>query len=696
MITKEMKDVKKFLKFINPDQLIEVSIINPAKTTSSLWDGEAREKGVITGYFNDHKQVINFLDKLNELEADGVYVTLNPVIEKCLSRAANKFKPNINRTKDEEIASLRNLLIDIDPVGPTRTPASKDQKKKAWMTTRKIRKNLKKLGFPKSLTDDSGNGYHLIYKIKKDNTEENTKLINTFLISLAKKYGSPEVKIDTSVGNPSRLVRLPGTFNRKGKDTPETPHRLAKIKTIPDKPKLLTFRKLKKFIKRTGESQEKEEASDRSLGTGILDVESYLDNYGIAIHKIKEDYRGGTMYCLKECVFDKTHTPNESSIIQGPDGKLFYQCFHDSCQQHRWEDARKVISGADKLTKYLSGDPSHPPEKYPKLTVISASEMIKTDWPSEPPVIDGLLEETGCLILAGAGGIGKSMLTLNIALNLGSPPRDKQLWGLFKILRRVNTLIIQSENTNVYQKSRLELMVKSNPAFKNAIPHIFFPQSNQDCRIYGDLKDDGFIDEIREMIYRTEAGLLILDPLISYHCKNENDNMEMRNVLERITFKLIETTKVAVILAHHPAKGVDGLRGAGSIRDWATGILILSQDKKEEDLIDVTHDKSRNFMKVPPFSLRMTPGFQFERVLSENDEEEDLTDVTEALESLGGRVGNQKTLIEAVKERMGQSDATARRAIEKAEKAALIEKVPGGKGKGYRLVTSESGDDSEE
>jgi hypothetical protein len=238
-------------------------------------------------------------------------------------------------------------------------------------------------------------------------------------------------------------------------------------------------------------------------------------------------------------------------------------------------------------------------------------------------------------------------------------------------------------------------MTKVNPHFKNAIPHIFFPQVNQDCRIYGDLKDEGFLDEIREMIYRTEAGLLILDPLTSYHSEDENDNIKMRKVLDRITFSLIETAKVAVILIHHSAKKEDGLRGASSIRDWATGVLILSQEKKDQELIHVTHNKSRNFKKVPLFSLRMTPGFQFERVITENDQDEDLADVTEALESLGGWVGSQKALIQAVKKRIGQSDATARRAIEKAETANLIEKVPSGKGKGYQLVTSENGDESE-
>ena len=49
---------------------------------------------------------------------------------------------------------------------------------------------------------------------------------------------------------------------------------------------------------------------------GRLDVPAYCAHFGIEILVTKDAPGGGTMYCLKHCVFDENHGPNESSIIQ--------------------------------------------------------------------------------------------------------------------------------------------------------------------------------------------------------------------------------------------------------------------------------------------------------------------------------------------------------------------------------------------
>jgi len=83
-------------------------------------------------------------------------------------------------------------------------------------------------------------------------------------------------------------------------------------------------------------------------------VAAYLDHYGI-VYKVKNN-GVGTLYCLENCLFDSGHGNNESSIIQLPDGKLIYQCFHQSCKGRTWKEARQIISGNDKITQFLEGD----------------------------------------------------------------------------------------------------------------------------------------------------------------------------------------------------------------------------------------------------------------------------------------------------------------------------------------------------
>jgi hypothetical protein len=93
---------------------------------------------------------------------------------------------------------------------------------------------------------------------------------------------------------------------------------------------------------------------------GRLDMPGYCSAFGIEIMKTKDAPDGGIMYCLKHCVFDENHSPNEPSIIQQPTGMLIYQCFHHSCSGRTWHDARRAISGEQSLTAWLVGGNGHP------------------------------------------------------------------------------------------------------------------------------------------------------------------------------------------------------------------------------------------------------------------------------------------------------------------------------------------------
>lgn len=96
-----------------------------------------------------------------------------------------------------------------------------------------------------------------------------------------------------------------------------------------------------------------EEKAVQSNGSRI-DVQAYLSKYGWEVVKVKP-HGSSTLYCLKHCIFDKSHNGNESAIGQANDGKLFYQCFHDSCRDKTWKDARMKISGNNSMADFMDG-----------------------------------------------------------------------------------------------------------------------------------------------------------------------------------------------------------------------------------------------------------------------------------------------------------------------------------------------------
>lgn len=120
---------------------------------------------------------------------------------------------------------------------------------------------------------------------------------------------------------------------------------------------------LEYFQKNSGTTRPATPAREKQSdpGAGHLDVEAYLNHYGREIIKIKPE-NGGRLFGLRHCVFDPDHSPNDASIIQAANGKLIYQCFHNSCKAagRKWKEAREKISGGEKLTPFMVGGGTPP------------------------------------------------------------------------------------------------------------------------------------------------------------------------------------------------------------------------------------------------------------------------------------------------------------------------------------------------
>ena len=72
-----------------------------------------------------------------------------------------------------------------------------------------------------------------------------------------------------------------------------------------------------------------------------LDVARYLQARGVEFRT--KDLNNGVAY-LVTCPFDSNHGSNgESAVFQGADGKLTFECKHNSCQGRQWADFRDAI-----------------------------------------------------------------------------------------------------------------------------------------------------------------------------------------------------------------------------------------------------------------------------------------------------------------------------------------------------------------
>ena len=217
-------------------QLVEIRILSDKNPDGS--------KGpTFSGIFDNSDAIINALREFPDYDSiKGVYYTLNPLKDYC--RQWPQFGRIIQADKtanNEDIARREWLLVDIDPKRPSGVSATDEEKERA----KDVADNVLKLYdldlpdgnyFPRpKMIVDSGNGYHLIWRYEMENTQGNADLVHDFLRALKGAYDTDRADIDGTVFNASRISKLPGTWARKGADTPERPHRMSKVlKIVPD------------------------------------------------------------------------------------------------------------------------------------------------------------------------------------------------------------------------------------------------------------------------------------------------------------------------------------------------------------------------------------------------------------------------------------------------------------------------------
>jgi len=158
----------------------------------------------------------------------GIYTTLADINPQLYARSPGEFSVT-SAASDADVLRRRWILIDCDPCRPADTSASDDQLSAAAQRAEDVHEYLRSKCWGEAVVCLSGNGRHLLYRCDLPNDEAATLMVKSTLKALAHQFDDEAVKIDTSVFNASRIVRLYGTTARKGHDIPGFPHRRAEV-----------------------------------------------------------------------------------------------------------------------------------------------------------------------------------------------------------------------------------------------------------------------------------------------------------------------------------------------------------------------------------------------------------------------------------------------------------------------------------
>jgi hypothetical protein len=469
----------------------------------------------------------------------GVYRTLNPV-RSDLEKAAN----------DRDILSRQQLLIDSDPIRPANTNATDEERNAAIDRACDIAAFLTDQGWADPVFIDSGNGAHLNYRVDLPNDKLSRQLIRDVLIELAKRFDDDKVKVDRSVHNASRIAKLPGTWARKGPETPDRPHRMARLISVPNSIGVVTVDQLSALV---NPPKVKPEVNGHvhfqaTATNGTLDayVRSAIERECARVRWATPGPAEGRNNALNRAAFCLGTMAAWPELIE-TDAK---RSLHAAAIQAGLPESRitrTLQSGWEAGTTHPRERPVEPgrngvakpgKQKLKKYTIrLDEVKPEKVDWVWEDRIAVGFIS-----IFAGRTGVGKSFVLCDAAARLsrGEPPP-------YSSLSRgpVRTLIISEDPVKVMLGPRL-IELKADRQMIHFMTWEAMAQFTLD--------DVAMLNEVYEECGR--PGLIVIDPPTNFlGSTDEHKNAEVRNVLMGMVAWL-DGKQVACVLITHLNKAV--------------------------------------------------------------------------------------------------------------------------------------------
>lgn len=579
------------------------------KPNNELFEIRILSKPTISGYFYDIEEAIKTLPQYDKCQ---IYFTVNQVKDACSSRVQfNKFQQvQGSATSGNDISHRWWLPIDIDVERPTDVSSSDEEKQYAHKKAGEVYKFLKKAGFPTPIVCDSSSGYHIYYPLDADNTQEVKAVIEKFYAVLGDYFTDERVKIDKVVGDANRIMRLYGTFGRKGRNSEERPHRMSKILSFPDSFDRMGIEKVSEFNSKyeiTHERQDKFKKTYNNNANEQFDLRKFIQEHNIEIAKELPYGNGGTKFILKECPFDSSHKAPDSALFLSSDGAIGFKCLHNSCSSYDWKAFR------------LHYDPhaydyeNRPPQQYmqpqgryiqpqkkkyeikeesPELGKkwFSMSDIKKVDLSSLMHIKTGYTEldkkivglyEGEITIISGSNSSGKSSWINNLILNVIQQNFKVALWSgelrpdVLKTWISLSAAGMHYIQPSKYDEGKYFVPENVSQRIDNWMDRKFFLYNNDYTN-----KWEQIFNDMKELV-KLGVKLFILDNLFSLDIdifEGDKNNKQKELILQLCDF--VKKNKIHIILVAHPRKVTTFLRktdisGTSDLTNAASNVFIV-------------------------------------------------------------------------------------------------------------------------
>lgn len=540
---------------------------------------EANGKKVSSGYFRDVNIMLEQLCRLNSSDSN-VYMTLNSIKPECYSREQrDKFIVNTKvQTSDNDILGYEWLFIDADPKRPSGVSSTDEQLNQAKSVGNKVYAFMKNLGFNEPVTAMSGNGIHLLYKIRLRNSDENKALIKNCLLVLDMLFSNDYVDIDKTNFNPARICKLYGTMARKGSNTPENPHRMSYL--LSEGSNEPTDRA---YLEKLAAMLPVPEKPQKYNGyrPNEFDLEEWLIKYGLRYQKAS--YSDGTKYILEQCPFDGNHKGKDACIFQARSGAIGFHCFHNSCSNKTWRDVRILFEPdayekqqQDYERRIYSRQPVQQQAKViqpvdGKPVFYTAMDVLNLPVPEERFIKTGIADIDKKLrgmkkgyvsVMSGLRAAGKSSVISEMVLdgvesgnNIGVfsgelAPKNFMRWMNLQAAGKGYTEPTQFEGYYNVQRKYQEQIAQW-------LGQHFWLYNNE----YG-FDFQAVADQFKQKIEKDKLDMLILDNLMTFDISSMSENKfeAQTKFILKLQGEIAKPYNVHILFVAHPRKAMGFLR----------------------------------------------------------------------------------------------------------------------------------------
>jgi KaiC/GvpD/RAD55 family RecA-like ATPase len=533
------------------------------------------KKVVYSGYYNDPAKFARDALKLESL-GTNVYWTLNPLKGDLLARRSNKYVKDYSggATSDEHVTRRDRFVIDVDPERISGISATDEEKKASEEGAKKCVAWLKERGWPDAeFVADSGNGYHISYRLELPNTEASRQLVQRVLQALDVMFSTQDTHIDVTMFNASRICKVYGTKAQKGEDLEGRPHRISRMLLHNPDAQSVSEEQLRSVA---GIYVEPPPKAKKGKGTGAyrFDTEAFIEFAELEVSKTRQARNGGTIHEFEVCPLNPEHDDRSSIMISHDEGPPSFHCNHNGCRggANLYPEVREQYAEffALEAGRHQGGNSKEKPGAPECLSDDAMTEAVKLAEDRHLGTVEVKLVEwcwkhrlprRKIIVLEGEPGQGKSLITVDFAarVSAGKPFPGETV----KPDPALVLLFSTEDDADDTIKPRLEaaggdptnvICMETIPTKDGGEVSLSFPSQAK------------FLERLVE---KTGAKLVVIDPVMGFLDPdiNSNNPQSVRRALRPLR-RIASRTGCIIILVNHfnksgSAKPVE--KGTGSV-----------------------------------------------------------------------------------------------------------------------------------